>query len=136
MEFDRERLVRAAMEAALKSYSPYSGFRVGAALLTEDGTILTGTNVENRSYGLTMCAERSAVSAAVSSGYRRFLAIAVASPDSDGPLPPCGACRQVISEFSDPGLAVIMAGKNGRFEKTIAELFPDDSLHELKNRSR
>jgi cytidine deaminase len=131
-KIDSERLITAATAAATKSYSPYSHFRVGAALLADDGTIVSGTNVENRSYGLTVCAERSALGTAVSMGLRKFLALAIYSPDSDSPLPPCGACRQVISEFAGFDLRVIMAGKNETIEKTIGELLPFDSLHELK----
>lgn len=97
---DFEKLIQAAENTANKSYSPYSHFRVGAAILLRDGNIASGTNVENRSYGLTICAERSAASRAIADGYKEFLAIAIYSPDSETPLPPCGACRQVISEFA------------------------------------
>ena len=129
------RLIPLAKEAALRSYSPYSHFRVGAALLCTDGSVFTGTNVENRSYGLTNCAERSAVFSAVSSGRREFTAIAVFSPDASYPVPPCGACRQVLSEFGAPGMRVIMACDGGSLEKTLSELFPLDSLHELKEQA-
>jgi cytidine deaminase len=132
---DSEKLKKTAMEAAAASYSPYSHFKVGAALLTNDGTIVTGTNVENRSFGLTICAERSAIATAVSRNLREFVAIAIASPDSDTPLPPCGACRQVISEFAKSDMTVIMCSKSGSIEKTMAELLPFDSLHELKEKS-
>jgi cytidine deaminase len=94
---DLDHLFKEAEKAALQSYSPYSHFRVGAALLTEDGRIFTGTNVENRSFGLTICAERSAVVSGVSSGAKRFIALAISTPDSEIPVGPCGACRQVIS---------------------------------------
>ena len=110
---DLERLFKEAEKAALQSYSPYSHFRVGAALLTEEGKIYTGTNVENRSFGLTICAERSAVVSAVSSGERRFIALAIATPDSDTPVGPCGACRQVISEFMTGDAPVRFGGSNG-----------------------
>lgn len=128
-------LLRRAREAARASYSPYSGFPVGAALLCEDGTIITGTNVENRSYGLACCAERSAIFAAVSQGRREFAAVAVCCPASDLPVSPCGACRQVLGEFCPPETPVYFAGKDERFVTTsVGELLPHDSLHELKHR--
>ncbi len=131
----RARLVTAAKDAALSSYAPYSRFHVGAALLCPDGTIVPGTNVENRSYGLAICAERSAIATAVTSGYTRFEAIAVFSPDADYPVSPCGACRQVISEFMSPEGVVIFVDRNGREEPhTLAEIMPFDALHELKDR--
>jgi cytidine deaminase len=124
-----------AKRAAEASYSPYSRFRVGAALLCEDGTVFTGTNVENRSFGLTICAERSALVAAVSAGKRRFSALAVATPDSAGPVSPCGACRQVISEFMEPGAKVRFGGADGKIvDSEVGELFPFDSLHDLAGR--
>ena len=132
MQIDRRRLADAARAAVESSYCPYSGFRVGAALLCADGTIVTGTNVENRSYGLTFCAERSAVASAVSGGRRSFLAVAVATPDSVQAVAPCGACRQVLSEFAPPGTPVLMAGSGESLETTLGELLPLDSLHELK----
>lgn len=100
-----KKLLAAAQAARRHAYAPYSKFRVGAALLTPDGKIFTGSNVENASYGLTICAERVAVTNAVSAGYRKFQAIAIVAPCA---LPtPCGACRQVLAEFGD--LAVICA---------------------------
>lgn len=124
-----------AKRAAQASYSPYSRFRVGAALLCEDGTVFTGTNVENRSFGLTICAERSAVVAAVSAGKRRFVALAISTPDSPSPVGPCGACRQVISEFMDPKAAVRFGGSDGRtVDAAVRELVPFDSLHDLVER--
>jgi cytidine deaminase len=128
-----KKLLTAAARVALSSYSPYSGFRVGAALLCADGTIAVGTNVENRSFGLTICAERSAISCAVAQGKTRFSALAVVSPDADYPVPPCGACRQVISEFVEPGFPVYLQSHTGETRKTsIGELLPLDSLRELK----
>ncbi|MBD5633899.1 MAG: cytidine deaminase [Candidatus Eremiobacteraeota bacterium] len=91
-------LVAAAGLARERAYAPYSRFAVGAALLCEDGTVVSGCNVENASYGMTMCAERTAVFAAVASGRTRFRAIAVAGPPGVT-TPPCGACRQVLAEF-------------------------------------
>ncbi len=127
-----DELYETARKAAEKAYSPYSGFRVGAALVADDGTIFIGVNVENRSYGLTICAERSAVMAAVSAGYRRFLAIAIATPDSVAPVGPCGACRQVLSEFMEADALVRFGGSDpARVDVTIASLLPHDSLHDL-----
>jgi cytidine deaminase len=129
-------LFAAAREAADASYSPYSHFRVGAALLCEDGTVFTGTNVENRSFGLTVCAERSAVSAAVTSGRRRFVALAISTPDSEVPVGPCGACRQVISEFMDVEAPVRFAGSGPeRVDTKVGALIPLDSLHDLAGRT-
>lgn len=107
---DRE-LVELARRAMLKAYAPYSKYRVGAALLADDGRVFLGCNVENASYGLSLCAERNAVAQAVAAGYRRFAAIAVAA-DSDRRASPCGACRQVLAEFN-PRMRVIMAGRSG-----------------------
>jgi cytidine deaminase len=127
-----EQLLSHARNAARFSYSPYSSFPVGAALLCSDGTIVTGTNVENRSFGLTNCAERSALFAAVSSGRKDFLAIAVSCPRSETPVSPCGACRQALSEFCAPDMPVHFAGKDGKMvTTTIGELLPRDSLHGL-----
>jgi cytidine deaminase len=130
---DTNALIAEALKASAASYSPYSRFRVGAALLASTGEIISGTNVENRSYGLTICAERNALAAAITRGFRTFDAIAIYSPDLDSPLPPCGACRQVLSEFAGPEFLVIMAGKKGTIAKTMAELLPFDSLHDLKD---
>lgn len=95
---DRERLIRAAIEAKENAYAPYSKFRVGAAFLTPDGRIVKGVNVENASYGGTICAERTAIVKAVSEGTRSFVALAV-NTDVVQPISPCGICRQVIREF-------------------------------------
>lgn len=92
-----DALVQAALDARHRAYAPYSRFEVGAALLTAGGEIISGVNVENTSYGMTICAERSAIFAAVSQGMRDFTAIAVATP---GGHSPCGACRQVLAEFA------------------------------------
>ncbi|RMH59110.1 MAG: cytidine deaminase [Candidatus Hydrogenedentota bacterium] len=100
-------LVERAKEARERAYAPYSRFPVGAALLCEDGTIYTGCNVENASYGLTCCAERTAIFKAVSEGHTKFRAISVVL-DSTDPSAPCGACRQVIFEFG-PDIDVVMA---------------------------
>ncbi|PLX32456.1 MAG: cytidine deaminase [Ignavibacteria bacterium] len=103
-------LVEAAREVRNNAYAPYSGFRVGAALLAEDGRIIVGCNVENSSYSLTCCAERSAVFTALSAGIAAFHAVAISA---DGKaVPPCGACRQVLSEFG-PELTVILDDPSG-----------------------
>jgi len=129
---NQDRLVAAAREAAGNAFAPYSRFRVGAALLCRDGTIITGANVENRSYSMTMCAERSAIFAAVSSGARDFEAIAIAGVDSEDPLPPCGACRQVMSEFMNPTAPIIFSGRSEEIiVSCIAEALPFDSLQDL-----
>ena len=94
----QEELVAAAKKASQQAYSPYSGFHVGAAVLTESGDIFTGCNVENASYGLTMCAERSAIFQAVAGGSSHVKALAIYTP-TERPTPPCGACRQVLIEF-------------------------------------
>jgi cytidine deaminase len=127
-----DRLFREAEKAAGYAYAPYSKFRVGAALLADDGTIFLGCNVENRSFGLTICAERSAVVQAVSKGCRSFKALAISTPDSASPVGPCGACRQVLSEFMQPEAQVRFGGGGpDRIDTTIGELYPYDSLHEL-----
>ncbi|MDR0403143.1 MAG: cytidine deaminase [Treponema sp.] len=129
---DMDELFRAARRAAGAAYAPYSRFRVGAALLGESGTVYTGCNVENRSYGLTICAERTAAVKGLSEGERRFSAAAIFAPDSVEPVGPCGACRQVLSEFMAPGARVRFGGSGpGRIDTTIGELYPFDSLHDL-----
>lgn len=115
-------LVTAARAAQARAYAPYSHFRVGAALESEDGAVFVGCNVENASYGLTICAERAAVCAAVSAGATRFRRAVVVS-DSDPPAAPCGACRQVLSEFGRD-LRVDAVGPRGRASWTIEELLP------------
>ena len=128
-------IMDAAEKAAQNSYSPYSHFRVGAAILCADGEIVTGTNIENRSYGLTNCAERSALFAAISKGKTRFVALALFCPDAEEPVPPCGACRQVLSEFVPPDFPIFFAAKDRRYrEVKMKDLLPFDSLHELKER--
>jgi cytidine deaminase len=111
MDTEEAALVQAACEVRARSYSPYSGFRVGAALRTEDGSVFTGTNVENASFGLSNCAERTAVFRAVTEGHQHFSTIAVCA-DGPWPTPPCGACRQVLLEFG-PDMKVLLAGDRG-----------------------
>ena len=130
-----DNLFMQAMEAAENAYAPYSHFRVGAALLLDDGSVVTGVNVENRSYGLTNCAERTAFFRAVAKGKRNFTAIAIATPDADYPVGPCGACRQVISEFMQPEAPVIFGSSAAdRIETTVGAVYPFDSLHELQQK--
>lgn len=125
-------LFEKAMMASKNSYSPYSKFPVGAAILTSDGRIYTGCNVENRSYGLTNCAERTAMFTAVAEGARRIAAVAIAAPKADYPVGPCGACRQVLTEFGDDNVPVVFGSKIENLKKaTLGELYPFDSLHEL-----
>lgn len=115
--------LRTAAEAARDlAYAPYSGFRVGAALETADGVIVAGCNVENASYGLTICAERSAVAAAVSAGHRRFVRLTLVS-DAPDPIAPCGACRQVLAEFGTD-LVVDSHGTTGSLRWTVRDLLP------------
>lgn len=121
MNFDS--LVSAAREVREKAYAPYSRFQVGAALRTKSGRVFCGCNVENLSFGLTVCAERAAVFAAVAAGETQFEAIAVVA-DSVQPVTPCGACRQVLAEFSSD-LQICSANLQGeRYESTIGELLP------------
>lgn len=118
-----QELLEQAFKATRLSYAPYSRFRVGAALLTEDGAVVTGCNVENASYGLSNCAERTAVFKAVSIGKRRFKAIAVVS-NRRNPVYPCGACRQVLREFNKD-ITIVVANRRGRVMKTsLSKLLP------------
>ena len=117
-------LIQQAIEARQKAYVPYSKFSVGAALLTKDGKVYRGCNVENASYGLTNCAERTALFKAVSEGDKQFSAIAIVG-DTDGPISPCGACRQVLAEFCDDHTQIILANLKGDFVITnINEILP------------
>ena len=119
-----EALMREAMKAREASYSPYSRFAVGAALLGASGRIYHGCNVENASFGLTCCAERTAAFKAVSEGEQEFLAVAVTARTGHG-APPCGACRQVLAEFS-PSMWVYWRDTRGRIlKKRLAALLPD-----------
>ncbi len=120
---ERERLIETAHLAKSNAYAPYSQFRVGAALLTEDYTIFAGCNVENSSYGLAICAERNAVFKAVCAGQTKYKAIAIVSDDKNF-LPPCGACRQVLFEFA-PDMELILTNAKGEIKtSSLGRLFP------------
>lgn len=121
-ESEIQNLMNRAIKARENSYCPYSHFAVGAALLCEDGTLYEGCNIENASYGLTNCAERTAIFKAVSEGHIKFKALAVVA-DTEGPCAPCGACRQVMAEFKIP--LIIMGNLMGNIKiVTIEELLP------------
>lgn len=121
MTLNREQLVDAAREAREHAYAPYSHYKVGAALLTQDGAIFTGCNVENAAYPATICAEQVAVTKAVSEGHQEFTAIAIATANGGAP---CGICRQVMNEFA-PDLIVILADEHAiTAEMPLRELLP------------
>ncbi len=120
-----DELVERAKEARSMAHAPYSNFEVGAALLAADGRVFTGCNIENSTYGLTMCAERVAIFKSVSEGAQEISKIAVVA-DFDNPTPPCGCCRQMIWEFSSDDTEVILANLSGDVQKfAIKELFPE-----------
>ena len=116
-------LRKQAAAVRANAHAPYSGFAVGAALLAEDGRVFTGTNVENASYGLSVCAERNAVGAAVAAGVTRFAAIAVVAPGPD-PASPCGVCRQVLAEFPPSFPVRSYTPEGALLESTVAQLLP------------
>ncbi|MCB5245290.1 MAG: cytidine deaminase [Candidatus Cloacimonadaceae bacterium] len=122
MNIDFDLLLDQAKSASEKAYAPYSGYKVGAALLCSDGSVFTGCNVENASYSLTICAERNAVFQAVASGQREFLAIAI-YVDGEVLFPPCGACRQVLAEFN-PNLQILYANRLGSILSDLDTLLP------------
>ena len=118
-----EKLVELAKEAMKNAYVPYSHFKVGAALLTKDGTVFQGCNIENASYGATNCAERTAIFKAVSEGYREFEKIAVVASSGDY-ASPCGICRQVLFEFLPEGKVILDSEEKGMVTYTVRELLP------------
>ena len=124
-----EKLVELALEAQTHSYCPYSGFKVGAALLCADGTVYQGCNIENAAYSPSVCAERTAFFKAIYDGHRDFTAIAVCGGkdgEITGYFPPCGVCRQVMSEFCGDDFRIYMIGPGGTWkETTLAQLLPE-----------
>ena len=128
-----EQLFEAARKTAENSYSPYSGFRVGAALRLTNGETVTGTNVENVSYGLTICAERAALTRAVTEFGPKIRIAAVAVANLNGSAsPPCGACRQVLAEFTEPNAPVVFPVADGTRTMTFNELLPLGTEMKLK----
>ena len=117
------KLEKAAKAAAARSYSPYSKFAVGAAILTEDGTIFSGCNVENASYGLCNCAERTAIFSAAAQGHRRITCVVVYTP-TPKPTAPCGACRQVIYELGADARVISVSNGTERIDTSIGALLP------------
>lgn len=123
MQDTDNKLVIQAIEVASQAYAPYSRFHVGAVLVAKDGRIFSGCNVENISYGLSICAERNAVFAAVASGCREFTKIVITT-DTKEPASPCGACRQVLAEFN-PDMEVVLANFQGKTERfRLSDLLP------------
>ena len=121
-----KKLMEAAANAMEKAYAPYSKFRVGSAILTADGAIVTGCNVENSSFGLTNCAERTALFSAVAAGRAKFVAMAIVA-DGDRKPYPCGACRQVLAEFCPPDTPIFVASRknlNAFDPTTLGDLLP------------
>ncbi|MDR2180271.1 MAG: cytidine deaminase [Synergistaceae bacterium] len=118
-----ETLLQRARGVAERAYAPYSNFKVGAALLTSDGSVVLGCNVENASYGMSICAERSAVVSMIAMGHLDPVAIAVVGGRSGTPCPPCGACRQVLAEFN-PDMLVVLESPNRIIVMNVNELLP------------
>ncbi len=118
-----DELISLAIQARQRAYAPYSHFAVGAALLTRSGQVYTGANVENASYGLSVCAERVAIWKAISEGQHEFVALAVVTENG---ATPCGACRQIMAEFAQDTLRVLVADAQGRYTvHTLAQLLPE-----------
>jgi cytidine deaminase len=127
-----DKLIASALAARSRAYAPYSKFAVGAAIQCKSGAVFVGTNIENRSYGLTICAERVAIGSAIAAGQRDFVAIAVIA-DSDEPIVPCGACRQFLAEFA-PDLIIVSATLSGQRKiENLSHLLPDPSRGILKH---
>lgn len=121
---DKKKYIEEANKMLSKAYIPYSKFPVGAALVTKEGKIYTGCNIENASYGLCNCAERTAIFKAVSEGERDFSYLVITG-ETDGPISPCGACRQVVAEFCDPKMRVLLTNVKGdEKEVTVEQLLP------------
>jgi cytidine deaminase len=132
MDAQFDDLIRSALKVRLQAYAPYSKFAVGAAVQCKSGALFAGSNIENISYGLTICAERIAIGSAVAAGEREFVAIAVVA-DTIEPIVPCGACRQFLAEFC-PDLIIVSAtvGGNRKIDK-LSRLLPDPKRGILKN---
>ncbi|MBE7147529.1 cytidine deaminase [Bacillus mycoides] len=130
---DKKKYIEEANKMLSKAYIPYSKFPVGAALVTKEGKIYTGCNIENASYGLCNCAERTAIFKAVSEGERDFSYLVITG-ETDGPISPCGACRQVIAEFCNPKMPVLLTNVKGdEKEVTVEQLLPGAfSIADLK----
>ncbi|MDF9543753.1 cytidine deaminase [Bacillus cereus] len=130
---DKKKYIEEANKMLSKAYIPYSKFPVGAALVTKEGKIYTGCNIENASYGLCNCAERTAIFKAVSEGERDFSYLVITG-ETDGPISPCGACRQVIVEFCEPKMQVLLTNVKGdEKEVTVEQLLPGAfSIEDLK----
>ncbi|MGR5994822.1 cytidine deaminase [Bacillus cereus] len=129
----KKKYIEEANKMLSKAYIPYSKFPVGVALVTKEGKIYTGCNIENASYGLCNCAERTAIFKAVSEGERDFSYLVITG-ETDGPISPCGACRQVIAEFCDPKMPVLLTNVKGdEKEVTVEQLLPGAfSIEDLK----
>ncbi len=123
MKIDKTKLLNAAVDAAMLAYSPYSGFKVGASILGVDGNIYTGCNVENASYGITICAERTAAVKMVSSGCQSIVALAVYCAAGESCMP-CGACRQFLIEFAKQDTPIYTKGNKLQQDFTVGELLP------------
>ena len=125
-KIDWAELIEAAESVRSNAYAPYSHFRVGAALKTKSGKVYVGCNVENSSYGMTMCAERNAMFSAIASGERDFSALVIAADESrDGTLcPPCGACRQVLAEFCSPDMPITLVAGQKKAVHRLGDLLP------------
>ncbi len=124
MKINNLELVAQARQAQEHAYVPYSNFRVGAALLTSSGKVFLGCNIENVAYSPTICAERTAIFKAISEGERSFVALAVVA-DTDEPISPCGVCRQVLVEFFDEDVVIVLGNKTDKLiETTVAKLLP------------
>src|SRR5438067_12519514 len=124
MDVQFDDLIRSALKGRLQAFAPYSKFAVGAAVQCKSGAVFTGSNIENISYGLTICAERIAISSAVAAGQREFVAIAVVA-DTTEPIVPCGACRQFLAEFAPELIIVSATMRGGQKMESLCDLLPD-----------
>jgi cytidine deaminase len=132
MDIQFDDLIRSASAARKQAYAPYSGFAVGAAVQCKSGAVFVGSNIENISYGLTICAERIAVASAVAAGQREFVAIAVVA-DTSEPIVPCGACRQFLAEFAPELIIVSATVRGGQKIENLSHLLPDPKRGILEN---